>query len=204
VSADLATKLSSVDPLPFSRLLYRGVAMHSLRKRDPPEPLFVSSAANRYNPSGYNTLYFGEDFFSAYTETVQEQGGLLLDSPTREVPSTGAVGTEIVRPEPVVLFGASAHVDRLLDLADEGIRTKLGVSLESLRGPWRWEHSQGHIPITHRIGVAVFDSSRFEAIRYPSSKAQQHCCWVIFVDRLGPTSYIEVADSAGYLSGRLP
>jgi RES domain-containing protein len=206
----LTRAVSAIEPQPLARVLYRGVRMGSLFKKTPPDPLFVSGAANRYNLPGVQTLYFGEDFQTAYAETVQIEGGLLIDYPTRESLSSG--GTDLETPEPVVLFGVKACVERVLDLADSQICSALGVTEAGLLNPWRWEYSaKGKPALTQNVGQAVFESKRFEAIRYPSSKGYRgvhspsvRCCWVVFVERLTSPSKLEVSDVSGHLAGCLP
>ncbi|HKD13352.1 MAG TPA: hypothetical protein VKE71_02300, partial [Candidatus Angelobacter sp.] len=112
--------------------------------------------------------------------------------------------------EPVVVFATKALLKRVLDLTDPGIRSKLGVTEESLLGPWRWEASLGRIPLTQELGNAVYQSNRFEAIRFPSEKAfdpgrpAAYANVVIFVARLDPDSVVEVSDVSRRLQGRLP
>jgi RES domain-containing protein len=202
--------LNSINPLPLARLLYRGVRLNTLLSKRPPKPLFVGDSANRYNLRGVRTLYFGENVLVAYAETVQEYAGLLVDHPTRErgTPKGYDVGRE--GEEPILVFAAKVLVKRVLDLTDQGIQSKLGVTEESLTGPWRWESSMGRAPLCQQLGDAVYRSGRFEAIRYPSEKAHDphrsatHAAWAIFVERLDPDSSVEVSDVSRRLKGRLP
>ena len=205
-----AKALDTIHPLPLGKLLYRGVRLNTLLSKTPPDPLFVSDWQNRYNLRGVKTLYFGENVLSAYAETVQEHAGLLVEHPTRErETSTGyEIGDE--NEEPVVVFAAKAWVERVLDLIDPGIRSKLGVTEESLIGPWRWEASLGRYPLSQQLGDAVYQSGRFEAIRFPSEKARDpnrpaaHAAWAVFVARLGGDSIVQVSDVSRRLQGRLP
>lgn len=184
--------------------------MGSLFKKEPPEPLFAGDSANRYNLPGTKTLYFGEDFVTAYAETVQKEAHLLIEHPTRELlSSTGDV--EIERPEPVALFAVVARVENVLDLTEAWVRQKLGVPEKVLLSPWRWEYFTLARPVlTQVLGNAAYESERFEAIRYPAAKAHDRqkahdaACWVVFVDRLAGGSFLEVADVSGRLRGRLP
>lgn len=88
--------------------------------KEPPEPLFVSGARNRYNFAGTRTLYFGENFLTAYAETVQKHAALLIEHPTREE-QTGAE-VDLVADEPIVLFGVKASLSKVLDLTDVTVR----------------------------------------------------------------------------------
>jgi hypothetical protein len=62
--------LTAISPQPLSRTLHRGVNLKSLLSKTPFEPLYVPGSANRYNPAGIRTLYFGEDFATAYAQTA--------------------------------------------------------------------------------------------------------------------------------------
>jgi hypothetical protein len=202
--------LDTIKPLPLGRVLYRGVRLGTMFSKDPPQPLFASESANRYNLRGVRTLYFGENLLTAYAETVQQYAGLLVDHPTRErkTPRGYEVGDE--GEEPVVLFAAKVFIDRVLDLTHSGTLSKLDVTAESLGGPWRWEASMGRSPLCQQLGDAVFRSGRFEAIRYLSEKAHDpggtlvHAAWAIFVERLQGDSFVEVSDVSRRLQGRLP
>ncbi len=202
--------LEAINPVQLGRLLYRGVRLHTLFSKEPPEPLFASESQNRYNVRGVKTLYFGENVLTAYAETVQQHTALLMDHPTRErgTPVGYEIGDE--GEEPIVVFAAKAFVNRVLDLTDTGILSKLGVTGESLTGPWRWEASTGRSPLCQQLGDAVYRSGRFEAIRYPSEKAHDpsrtaaHAAWAIFVERLDGKSVVEVSDVSRRLKGRLP
>ena len=110
-TAAITTALTTqITPVPLSGVLYRGVRLTTLLSKDPPQPLYVSTSENRFNLDGTRVLYFGENFVTAYSETVQENANLLRDSPIREH-KTGAgydVGDE--NEEPVVLFAARAAI----------------------------------------------------------------------------------------------
>jgi RES domain-containing protein len=206
-----AGALKLITPLPLPKLLYRGVRLNTLLSKDPPVPLFVSASQNRYNVAGVKTLYFGENVLTAYAETVQEHAGLLLDHPTREhKTASGVYRIAGEGEEPVVVFATEAMLQRVIDLTDQGTRSKLGVSEDSLLGPWRWEAASGRLPFTQQLGNAVFESNLFEAIRYPSEKALDpnrpapHANLAIFVDRLEPDSFLQVSDVSARLQGRLP
>ncbi len=204
---DFDRLLASIRPVPLARLLYRGVSLNSLLRLSPPRPLYASRSPNRYNLRGTKTLYFGEDFATAYAETVQENANLLRQNPTREKESGSTYAIE--EPEPIVLFAVRARVERVLDLADPGILSKLDITEASLLGPWRWESSQGHDTLTQLLGDAAYRAS-FEAIRYPSQKSHDTsyrsdpACWAVFEDRVTSASKLEVSDVSRYLQGTLP
>jgi RES domain len=202
--------LDGVKPQPLGRVLYRGVRLGTLFSKDPPEPLFASESANRYNLRGVKTLYFGENILTAYAETVQQYAGLLVDHPTRERKTSKGYEVGDEGEEPVVVFAAKVFINSVLDLTHAGTLAKLEVTEESLKGPWRWEASMDHSPLCQQLGDAVFRSGRFEAIRYLSEKAHDpgvttvHAAWAIFAERLKGDSFVEVSDVTHRLQGRLP
>ncbi len=202
----LAT-LAKIKPAPFLGLLYRGIRMNTLLSKTPPEPLFVSGAQSRYNFKGTPTLYFGENFLTAYAETVQKYAGLLIGHPTRE--QEGPAGFDLICDEPIVLFGVKASLSKVLDLTDAVVRTALDVTEDSLTQSWRWAATIGESPLTQELGDAVYRSERFEAIRYPSEKAADpawgtSAALAIFVNRLQPRSFLTVSDVSKGLQGHLP
>lgn len=48
----------------------------------------MSASQNRFNVAGTRTLYFGENFVTAYAETVQQNANLLINTPVREHKTT--------------------------------------------------------------------------------------------------------------------
>jgi len=203
-------ELATVETSSFGLVLFRGVRFNTLLSKDPPEPLFTSDSPNRYNLRGTKTLYFGENVLTAYSETVQQHAAVLLNHPTRErkTPTGYEIGEE--NEEPVVVFAAHAWLERALDLTDPAILSRLGVGEHTLLGPWRWAASMGQVPLTQLLGDEVFNSGRFDAIRYRSEKAldphrvDAHAAWAVFVERLSGGSFVEVSDVSHRLQGRLP
>jgi hypothetical protein len=200
-----------IKPLPLSALLYRGVRLSTLLSKDPPEPLFASGSQNRFNRTGVEALYFGENMLTAYAETVQENAGLLVDHPTRERKTAGAVQIADAAEEPIVIFACEASISRVLDLTDPGTLTKLDLTTRALLNPWRWDaYTLGKNPVSQDVGDAVFQGGNFEAIRYASEKAddpkrdQPAANWVIFKARLRGPSVLRVLDVTSRLQGQLP
>ena len=202
--------LAKIRPLPFGRVLFRGIRLNTLLSKDPPQPLFVSESANRYNLRGTRTLYFGENALTAYSETVQQPSSVLVNHPTRERRTSSGYEIGEENEEPVVVFAAQAWLDKTLDLTDGAVCSQLGLVEHSLLQPWRWAASMGVTPLTQQLGEEVFKTGRFEAIRYPSEKAidphrvERHTAWAIFVDLLSGNSFVEVSDVSRRLRGRIP
>ena len=191
-------------------VLYRGVRLHTLLSKSPPEPLFASDSPNRYNVRGTRTLYFGENVLTAYSETVQQHAEMLVNHPTRERKTAAGYDVGDENEEPVVIFASKAWIERTLDLTDVAILGRLGITEQSLQLPWRWAASMGKAPLTQQLGNEVFKNGRFEAIRYRSQKADDaqrknaHAAWAVFVDRLAGDSFVRVSDVTRRLQGQLP
>lgn len=102
---------------------------------------------------------------------------------------------------PKVMYSAKAYLATVLDLTLPANQSAISTSLIELTSPWR--NVVGVAP-TQELGQAVFDSGRYQAILFPSSKKQGHACVVIFTDRLTPPAFIEVYDPNGNLKERIP
>lgn len=205
-----SSELQTIEPVSVAAVLYRGVRLHTLLSKAPPEPLFASDSQNRYNLRGTRALYFGENVLTAYSETVQQHAAMLIDHPTRERRTATGYDIGDENEEPVVIFASKALIERTLDLSDPGILARLGITEHSLQLPWRWAASMGKVPLTQQLGDDVVKTGRFEAIRYRSEKAYDpqrtdaHAAWAVFVDRLSGSSFVRVSDVSRRLQGQLP
>jgi hypothetical protein len=54
------------------------------------------------------------------------------------------------------------------------------------------------------LGLAAFDSGKFDALRYRSTKNPKGIYYVIFTPRLNGTSFVELYDPEGNFSERIP
>ena len=96
---------------------------------------------------------------------------------------------------PKVVFSIDVLFTRLLDLSDKRIRSALGTTQAELDAPWKAIKQ----PATQRLGSAVFESNRFSAIRYRSTKAHRSHCLAIFRDRLLSSEHVNVNDPQGLI-----
>lgn len=215
-TSDYLTRLRqpTIAPQSLTRVLYRAVPLEDLfglAASAPTEPtrkpdvFFASGRANRFNPAGVPTLYLGEDPATAYAEAAQVKLQLFL----HRAHASADTGAE---QPPTVIVSMLAHLARVLDLTDEGTRDKPGLTLATLRNPWRVQSALGLKAPTLELAEAAHASSHFEAIRYPSDKAwdaylpQGHelSCVAVFLDRLAAPSFLQVHDPVGTLFKRLP
>jgi RES domain-containing protein len=95
-------------------------------------------------------------------------------------------------------------LDSVLDISKKEIQETLATTLQEIKAPWRLSQARGELVPTQTFGQAVFDSGRYQAIRYPSAKVPDKTCIVIFIERLNPPSFIEIYDPHGNLKERIP
>lgn len=117
-----------------------------------------------------------------------------------------------MRTPPWVLFAVEGFLEKVLDLTEPAIQSRLGTSLAELTGDWRFSqalHSRGEgpLPPTQLLGKLAYESERIGAIRYHSAKnTGQGFGFVVFSDRLHvrQASFLEVYDPHGLIRQRIP
>jgi RES domain-containing protein len=201
--ADIRKALTSVQRLDFTGVLYRAVTLEALYgfHHDPPYPairplynLGAPSTGARFTPrDGMPSLYFASDPETALAEVHQVHAKLRLLNPPVMSPLP-----------PTVLYSARVQIDSALDLMNHTVQTALGIDSAWLGMEWRPAHERTGIAPTQLMGQEVFESGLFQAIRFPSARQPGHACWVVFTERLGGSSIIEVFDPDGNLTARLP
>jgi len=146
----LATALKSVPTVSVKATLGRMVPFSDLVKYNPPNWLFTSGKANRYNPAGVNCVYFSETDAVAKCE---------YDDQLKGTPAPN---------QPVVTFYAEIDLDHVLDLANPAVLKALNLQPADLVAPWRMVSAP---TATQLLGQAINDYQRIAAIRYPSQAA---------------------------------
>jgi len=195
--SDLSRRLATVPPQPFSGVVYRFIGSRFLHA-----PLGSAGSklhGGRFNPPGsFEVLYTA----LAADTALAEREGLLLTA-------AGIKAARSIRTS--VLLRLDCRLAAVLDLGDEAIRRRLRISLADLIGPWLpWnvaasgssESETAYAP-SQRIGVAMHQSRRFEAILSPSAKDPAGTCLAIFPDRLRPESQVSVEDPGGMIAAAL-
>jgi RES domain-containing protein len=148
--AQLTSALKSVPTHPVKATLGRMVPFQNLVKYNPPNWLFTTGKANRYNPSGVNCVYFSE------TEVVAKYE---YDDYWKNTPAAN---------QPVVTYYAEIELRRVIDLENPAVLKALKLDPADLFEPWRMAAT----PIsTQFLGQAVNNYLRISAIRYPSKAA---------------------------------
>jgi hypothetical protein len=121
-------------------------------------------------------------------------------------------GIEPYRTPPWVVFSVEGFLERVLDLTDPAIQSRLGTSLAELTGDWRYSqdiHSfrGGPVPPTQLLGRVAHETGIIVAMRYHSAKnIGDGFGLVVFGDRLvsGRASFLNVYDPHGLIRQRLP
>jgi RES domain-containing protein len=141
--------------------LARVVPLRDLVQNSPPDFLFASGEANRYNPAGHACVYFSESEAIAHLEYARQWTGLRAGR------------------QPLVTFFAEVRLRRVLDLTSAKTLKFLKLTLRDLHKPWG---GAGKPTVTQLLGEAVSKHSSISAIYYPSDaakKAGQFGCNVV-------------------------
>lgn len=198
----LRTVLGTIPSVPVHGPFSRCVGLHHLLSNPtvpaagPPQPLWgmgSKTAGGRYTPRNlFETVYLAEDMVTALTEITA-------------VVRTGPAGLATLATNPWALISVHGVLLSALNLIDPAIVVKLGTTAQELTGEWRYTQAGGGEAPTQLLGRVCYDSKRFDAIRYPSSKnPTKGCCVAVFPDRLKSPAFVEVYDPYGNLAQRLP
>jgi RES domain-containing protein len=198
---DLAIRLAALTGRPWNGILYRAIFLEDLfgfhrpTRHARPLPLYSLGApahGARYTPrGGMATLYMAEGQETAFAEAHQIGTAIKRQDPSSEPR------------RPTVLVSARVHLDSVLDVADPALHASLGTDVKELLRPWRRAQCRGAVA-TQQLGLAVFTSGRFQAIRYPSARLAGRCCFAIFTDRLAGAAFVEIYDPDGNVYQRIP
>jgi len=189
---------------PCRRTMYRCVEqgkLYGLNRPVPfpdPIPLYSRSSSDRgarfTARGGPDTLYMAEDITVAYLEV------------DRAYKKVEGLQPKVVPPmaPPVILFAIKVELERVLDLTDAGIQAALKTNVAELTATWRLkQHRKIPVP-TQTLGTLIFQSGRFQALRFPSARDPRGCCLALFPDLAIAPSLVEVFDPYGELVGRIP
>ena len=129
--------------------LQRIVERQVLEAHKPPDFLYTSGRAGRYNPAGMECVYFSADAATAGAEFDRYWEN---------------------RPVQRLLYFCRATATRVLDLTDRATREALGLKEDGLFSSWRFAAS----PVaTQQLGAAIGMQQRFAGIRFPSDAARE-------------------------------
>lgn len=179
------------------KTLYRVVDCAALNSLSPVIPLYTLGPGRngqRYTPKGGpNSIYAAEDLVTAFAEYCQIGRSILAEGSTPISPAN-----------PTTQLTLSVNLVKVLDLKDSTILQALDTSIAELTGPWRAQMLKGEFCPTHVLAECVFLNGAIEAMRFPSAHDPKFSNFIIWEDRISPTSYVEVLDTTGRLSARLP
>ncbi|MBS0657210.1 MAG: RES family NAD+ phosphorylase [Verrucomicrobia bacterium] len=139
-----------------------------------------------HRPGGPPGLYAASDRLTATAESIGLSGplGLVEDA------------------EPTVEFALKMDLKQCVDLTNKIIQEALETTREELMAPWKL--LGGNAP-TQILGQALFDSGRFDGIKYESSKRPGYNCFLIFTSLLATTGgSVAISDSSGNQRGKIP
>jgi RES domain-containing protein len=160
-----------------------------------PKPLWGLGGmlyGGRFTPKGaFETVYLAEDPVTAMAEV----SGVLYPA--------GVPMPRTAQP-PWVLITVEGILLRVLDITVPEVQAAVGTNPQELTGAWRHVQAAGREAPTQTLGRLCYESRRFEAVRYPSSKNIAGVCVAVFTDRLRSPSVIKVLDPYGQLAQRLP
>jgi RES domain-containing protein len=176
--ADLKTALNGIQPKKILDQLVRIVTTSTLLgmvsgtvTRIRPDLLFAGGpglVGGRFTPiGGPEALYVAS---SEATARAEWENGLTRLYPGVAIP-------------PKTVFYVDVELVRVLDVTLAKNQCLLGTDSKELISEWKGLT----LPPTQRLGLAVYESNCFSAIRYRSSRAKRGYCLVIFPDRLRRT-----------------
>ena len=97
---------------------------------------------------------------------------------------------------PKTVFATEVNLTRVLDLSTDEIQRTLRTNSAELAQPWKARNR----PVTQTLGLACFESGRFSALRYRSTKAAPSYCLAVFPSRMNPAEYVSVLDPQEFFS----
>jgi RES domain-containing protein len=131
----------------------------------------------RYTPmEGPDTLYLASSERAANAEW---KAGLQALFPGVELP-------------PKTVFATEVNLTRVLDVST----VELQRALRTNSAEWRARSG----PATQRLGLACFESGRFSALRYRSTKAAPSYCLAVFPSHMDSAEYVSVLDPQEFFS----
>jgi RES domain-containing protein len=192
----LGSALDKVTPIKLAGKFWRVVATSSLLglvrgenglpevTRIYPNLLFAGGprrVGGRYTPmEGPDTLYLASSERAANAEWKAGLQALFSDV---ELP-------------PKTVFATEVNLTRVLDLSTDEIQRTLRTNSAELAQPWKARNR----PVTQTLGLACFESGRFSALRYRSTKAAPSYCLAVFPNRVDPAEYVSVLDPQEFFS----
>lgn len=165
--------LENLPGIPIKKPYYRVMGIKYLS--NPLSALGSKLAGGRYNYIGeFEVLYLASDVQTAVQETLKNIH---------------------FRFSPKSIITIEVEVQNIVNLEDKKTTNTLGIDGDKLLSPWRKTQDIDHKKAyTQILGQAIYESNRFEGIKYPSAKVKGKYNLAIFPDRLMSGSNIKVYD----------
>jgi RES domain-containing protein len=146
--AALLARLEKIRPIKIDSLWTNATPFVELCRNNPPEWLYCSCKAARYNPKNIACVYFAQDGRTARAEhACNEESDL----------------------QPIVFFTAQVRLRNVLDLTNSTNLKILGLTQAHLFDDWE----RKKIVATQLVGAAVAKHKKFSAILFPSAAAKE-------------------------------
>jgi len=110
------------------------------------------------------------------------------------------------------VFAIEGAIEKVLDLTDHRVQTRLGTSFSELTGDWRFQQSRhlrggGALAPTQLLGRIAYEAGSILGLKFDSAKNPgDGFNVVVFPDRLAisKASFLEVYDPHDLIRQRLP
>jgi RES domain-containing protein len=170
---ELLHVLETLPGKPVKKPYYRLIGIKYLK--NPLSALGSKLIGGRYNYIGtFEVLYVAPDAQTAVREIIKDFQ---------------------FRFPPKSLITIEVDLRYIADLEDRRTIETLGIDRDELFSPWRKiQDIDRKKAYTQTLGEAIYNSKRFEGIRYPSAKVRGKYNLAIFPDRLKEKSRIKVYD----------
>jgi RES domain-containing protein len=146
--AALRERLDKIHPIKVNSLWTSATPFVELCRNNPPDWLYCSCEAARYNPKNVACVYFADGGRTARAEhACNEESDL----------------------QPIVFFTAKVRLQRVLDLTNSKNLKILGLTSRQLFEDWERKKNAA----TQLLGGAVAKHDDFSAILFPSAAAQE-------------------------------
>jgi len=169
--AAIARRLARSSRITVQALLVRRVPLEALTNILPPNFLYPSNRANRYNPAGIECVYFSEDEDTAKLEYERYWAGSIGDK------------------QPFVTYFARVKLHNVLDLTTPATLSLLRLQPQDLHEDWRKATSPTK---TQLLGLTLATKTRISAIRYPSAAGSVGANLVIFHAKVHKPDYVKI------------
>jgi RES domain-containing protein len=167
----LLDRLDKIRPVKVWSVWASATPFVELCRNDPPDWLYCSCEAARYNPKNVACVYFADGGRTARAEHACNEESEL---------------------QPIVFFSAKVHLHAVLDLTNSKNLQTLGLTRAQLFEDWE----RKKISATQLLGAAVSKHPRFSAIMFPSAAAREAGFRgkniVIFRDSIRRPDYIHI------------